>query len=197
MGTALIASSFVIAPIAQAASLTPSQVNAITSLLQAFGVDSTTIANVQGILNGAPVSNSSASSTPPVVVNGPGDATSCMSLSGTLSFGSEGEDVTRLQQFLASSTSYYPQGLVTGYYGHLTEDAVQRWQAAHNIVTNGTPDTTGYGLIGPRTRGEIEREMETECNSGDSHSGQSSHEGEGSASSTASSTDSNSGSSDN
>lgn len=49
---ALLASSFAIMPIAQAASLTSEQVSAIINLLQAFGADASVIANVQTSLTG-------------------------------------------------------------------------------------------------------------------------------------------------
>ena len=206
IGIAAACSMFVAVPVASASGLTASQVSAIVTMLQAFGADSATIANVQAALTGTPAPSQTTTSTSTPTEGGPGNASSCMSLSGTLSVGSEGADVTKLQQFLASSTPYYPQGLVTGYYGQETEHAVEQYQAAHGIVATGTPSSTGYGIVGPTTRGELEREMETECNSGDSNQGSSeasstasSSEGESHATTTASSTDSNtsSGSHDN
>ncbi len=201
-GVAVAASLLMVVPVAQAGTLSSSQVSAIINLLQVFGADASVVANVQAVLTGTALpaqSTGTATSTPSV--NGPGNATSCMSLSGTLSFGSQGEDVTKLQQFLAKDSNIYPSGLVTGFYGHATEDAIQRYQAAHGIVATGTPATTGYGAVGPATRGELEREMETECNSGDtqgasgdhaSATSTAAHEGEGSsgtASSSAQSSD--------
>ena len=69
----------------------------------------------------------------------------------SLRLGSTGDAVSRLQQFLARDSSVYPEAQVSGYFGSLTQAAVQRWQAKYNIVTSGTPDTTGYGVVGPRT----------------------------------------------
>ena len=63
----------------------------------------------------------------------------------------EGDDVARLQQFLARDVSIYPEGTVSGYFGGLTELAVQRWQARNGIVSAGTAATTGYGAVGPKT----------------------------------------------
>src|SRR3989344_6823903 len=37
-------------------------------------------------------------------------------------------EVTKLQQFLKSQSNVYPEGLVTGFFGALTEQAVQRFQ---------------------------------------------------------------------
>lgn len=80
-----------------------------------------------------------------------GGAVACPHVSRTLRFGSSGEDVSRLQRFLALDPTIYPEGQVTGYYGSLTQAAVQRWQAKFYIVSSGTPDSTGYGVVGPRT----------------------------------------------
>jgi PKD repeat protein len=65
--------------------------------------------------------------------------------------GSSGADVTRLQQFLAADPAVYPEGTISGYYGALTEAAVKRFQCKNKIVCDGTPDSTGYGVTGPRT----------------------------------------------
>jgi PKD repeat protein len=40
---------------------------------------------------------------------------------------------------------------VTGYYGVLTEAAVRKFQCKNQIVCDGTPESTGYGVVGPRT----------------------------------------------
>ena len=83
------------------------------------------------------------------------DASSCPLIGRSLKVGSSGDDVTRLQQFLARDPSIYPEGRVTGYYGALTESAVKRWQMKYNIVSSGTPGSTGYGVVGPRTAAAI------------------------------------------
>ena len=77
--------------------------------------------------------------------------TACPQLGKSLKRGSTGEDVRRLQQFLANDRSIYPEAQITGYYGALTESAVQRWQIKFNIVSSGTLESTGYGVVGPRT----------------------------------------------
>lgn len=198
VGATAVLSLATLAPVAQAASLTAGQISAITNLLNAFGADPATVANVQSVLEGnAPIASASASSTAPQASpTGVANASPCSVLGGNLGVGSEGEDVTRLQQFLSKDKSIYPQGLVTGYFGPATEDAVQRWQAAHNVVATGTPAENGFGVIGPRTRGEMNKEMEMECEGGDSNqssdsnaSSTASHEGEGSSASTTASHD--------
>ncbi len=68
-------------------------------------------------------------------------------LSSQLDFGARGTNVTNLQIFLAGNASWYPEGLVTGYFGPLTKAAVIRFQLA-----NGLP---GVGRVGPLTLAKI------------------------------------------
>ena len=92
----------------------------------------------------------------PVVKAGAGsDSSSCPLIGRSLKKGSSGGDVIRLQQFLARDSEIYPEGLATGYYGALTEAAVRRWQVKYNIVSSGSPESTGYGVVGPRTASAI------------------------------------------
>jgi hypothetical protein len=71
-----------------------------------------------------------------------------------LAYGTTGHEVTLLQQLLFEDGDY-PADLVTGYYGPLTEAAVRVFQAKYGIVSYGTPYTTGYGAVGPRTRAQL------------------------------------------
>lgn len=77
-------------------------------------------------------------------------AASCVDLSRTLSLNTKGSDVSKLQVFLRDNAGY--TGQVTGHYGPLTQAAVQKWQRERGIVSSGTPSTTGYGQVGPKTR---------------------------------------------
>ena len=61
-------------------------------------------------------------------------------------------EVSRLQRLLSLDKSIYPEGIISGRFGKLTERAVQRLQAKNKIVTSGTAATTGYGWIGKKTR---------------------------------------------
>lgn len=70
---------------------------------------------------------------------------------GPVKPGTTSANVTALQQFLASDPSIYPEAKVTGYFGALTQAAVGRWQARSGIVSSGSPATTGFGTVGPRT----------------------------------------------
>ena len=76
-------------------------------------------------------------------------------LTQTLDFGESNDDVTSLQTYLATNASIYPSGLVTGYFGPLTRAGVEKFQTAQGIVTSGTPETTGYGRVGPTTLARI------------------------------------------
>jgi Putative peptidoglycan binding domain len=81
---------------------------------------------------------------------------SCPNLTRNLSRGSRGNDVTRLQQFLISQNLIAPDS-ATGFFGALTEAAVKQWQTSNGVVISGTPATTGYGAVGPKTRIAISR----------------------------------------
>ncbi len=76
-------------------------------------------------------------------------------ISRSLDFGSSGNDVAELQTYLALDPAIYPAGLVTGYFGALTQAAVQRFQVAQGIVSSGSPTTTGYGRVGPQTMARL------------------------------------------
>lgn len=84
----------------------------------------------------------------------------CPTLSRNLYLGindsAVGGEVTELQKFLAEDSDVYPEGLITGYFGSLTEKALKRWQAKYNVVSSGSPNTTGYGVVGPKTRDKIQ-----------------------------------------
>lgn len=96
------------------------------------------------------VSTGNASPASPVA-----SSAACPLIGRVLKLGSTGDDVTRLQRFLAVDPSIYPEAQITGYYGGLTEAAVKRWQVKYNIVAGGTAATTGYGVTGPRTAAAI------------------------------------------
>ncbi len=77
---------------------------------------------------------------------------SCVTIERNLSKGDQNDEVKKLQLFLAQDKSVYPEGIISGYYGALTESAVQRWQSKHGIISYGDPASTGYGVVGPKTR---------------------------------------------
>lgn len=65
--------------------------------------------------------------------------------------------VLRLQQFLMNRPeANWPAGqAATGFYGDVTTNAVRNFQRNHGIVSGGTFETTGYGLVGPSTRAKL------------------------------------------
>mgnify|MGYP001609477513 CR=1 FL=1 len=72
-----------------------------------------------------------------------------------LVLGSQGRDVFYLQTLLAEFFGVYPEAQMTGYFGPLTEKALQRFQKKYGITGNGSPSSTGYGVLGPKTRAKI------------------------------------------
>ncbi len=87
--------------------------------------------------------------TVPEVVQG-----ACPALSRPLGLGANGSDVLSLQKFLVAQNLLSTE-VVTGSFESLTEGAVQRLQTKYGVVLSGTPATTGYGMVGPRTRALI------------------------------------------
>lgn len=78
---------------------------------------------------------------------------SCVSIVGSLGRGTETYEVTTLQNALTQLGFY--AGPITGYFGALTELAVQSFQRAQGVASSGTPESTGYGFVGARTRAAL------------------------------------------
>lgn len=72
-------------------------------------------------------------------------------LTRNLSLGLTGEDVRKIQELLAG-TEFYPESIVTGYFGPLTERAVKRVQSRFGIDQ--------VGNVGPITRGTLNQLFE-------------------------------------
>lgn len=68
-----------------------------------------------------------------------------------LQLGSRSAQVTELQQFLALNSKVYPAGLVTGYFGPMTQAAVLQFQANYDI--------SQVGRVGPVTMARINAVM--------------------------------------
>ncbi len=64
-------------------------------------------------------------------------------LRGQIRCGASGEDVALLQTILASDPSIFPEGIINGFYGKKTSEAVKRFQR----MTGLTPT----GCVGPQT----------------------------------------------
>jgi len=70
-----------------------------------------------------------------------------LQLSKQLWIGMTGEDVELLQEVLATDPEVYPEGLVTGYFGSLTQNAVKRFQKLAGLEQ--------VGVVGPKTLSKI------------------------------------------
>ena len=64
-----------------------------------------------------------------------------------LAKGARGDDVKQLQEFLKTFPDVYPEGLVTGYFGPLTEVAVKKFQEQNGIEA--------VGIVGPKTQAKL------------------------------------------
>ncbi|MDO8514798.1 MAG: peptidoglycan-binding protein [bacterium] len=73
----------------------------------------------------------------------------CFDFRRDLHSGDDGDDVRELQRTLSSDPSIFPPGLITGFFGHRTEEALKKFQRKFGIFTVGST-TTGY--FGPRSR---------------------------------------------
>ena len=128
---------FLALPSTVSAALTTPQINAVLSLLASFHVDAATLDSVTSALHGKVA------------------GVSTLQFKRILALGSSGTDVRALQQFLISR-GHLASGLTTGYFGTATQAAVQRFQISRGIVSGGTPETTGDGVVGPRTATAIQ-----------------------------------------
>lgn len=73
----------------------------------------------------------------------------------TLRKGNFGAEVKKLQEILATMSDIYPEKLITGYFGNLTKQSVQKFQLKYGIALSGDENATGYGLVGPKTRKKL------------------------------------------
>ena len=72
-----------------------------------------------------------------------------------LTVGNTGDDVTTLQQFLLDE-GVYPEGLITGYFGSLTKQAVIRFQEKYmGEVLTPVGLSKGTGFFGSSTRAKL------------------------------------------
>ena len=78
----------------------------------------------------------------------------CPEFSRALKFDMRGVDVQQVQSFLFDQ-GYLTHEDVTGYYGYLTEVAVQSFQRKHGILDGGDPVSNGYGVVGKATQKQI------------------------------------------
>ena len=79
-----------------------------------------------------------------------------------LDFGTTGEDVKKLQQFLnragfsvAAAGQPGSAGFETNFFGPATQAALKKFQASQGIETEGDAKTTGFGRVGPKTLAKL------------------------------------------
>lgn len=123
------------------------QLQSLYNMLAAFQ------AQIQALQSGA------ASPSPASAILPDAPKLRCIYITSDLSLGKrdafEGGPVSFLQRFLKSTGDYdYPE--ITGYFGVVTQAALQKTQARAGIVSSGTAATTGYGVAGPKTRAYIQ-----------------------------------------
>lgn len=80
------------------------------------------------------------------------DITETLKLARQLKEGMSGEDVKLLQTILAAYPDIYPEGLISGYYGRLTSQAVKKFQKKFNLEQ--------VGNVGSKTLKKINEELE-------------------------------------
>lgn|SRR3989344_1974751 len=71
----------------------------------------------------------------------------------SVSLGSRGDEVKRLQEFLARDKEVYPEGIANGNFGPLTKKALTAFQLKYGIIKKSTDP--GSGVLGPKTRARI------------------------------------------
>lgn len=72
-----------------------------------------------------------------------------------LTIGSRGNDVSRLQTFLSKNTQFYPEGLITGYYGEMTDRAIGRLKNEYQITES------NFGVETRKTLNQLFQEKST------------------------------------
>ncbi len=74
---------------------------------------------------------------------------STLALTRELRRGMSGDDVKRLQEILATDPTIYPEGIVSGTFGPLTEKAVKKFQQKFEIEQ--------VGNVGPKTLSQLNK----------------------------------------
>jgi peptidoglycan hydrolase-like protein with peptidoglycan-binding domain len=124
-----------------ALALTQAQTDSIIGLLEGFGVDAATVANVRATLSGQPTSGGGSSSG--------SSSAACGPYTSDLTMGSTGPQVINLQTYLVDMGFLtIPAGVNKGYFGSLTQAALANYQAANNVLPS-------VGYFGPLTRASV------------------------------------------
>jgi peptidoglycan hydrolase-like protein with peptidoglycan-binding domain len=80
-----------------------------------------------------------------------GSSISSAPFTNDFSYGMSDPEISILQRFLAEDPGLYPQGVVTGYYGLATQQAVQSFQLTYGLQL----PAADYGSFDAVTRGKM------------------------------------------
>lgn len=155
--SSVVAASLLVPVLSQAAPLTGAQLGSVVSLLQSYGVASSTIGAVTRVLT--------VESPKPNLPPGQVAKALCISLARDLGVGSRGEDVKKLQELLAEDSEVDYRSGPTGFFGPMTAKAMMKFQMKHGIASTTT------GIVGPMTRSFFERACGKGLGSGSRGSG--------------------------
>jgi peptidoglycan hydrolase-like protein with peptidoglycan-binding domain len=138
--------SDVMASSTPSASTTSSQSNSAAPGPSGSGAAGASGSNTPGTYNSQGASNSSATH----ITTLPMPSGQRFVLVHPIGIGSVGTSVSVLQGILIATGFLHIEN-PTGYFGALTQKAVQVFQSENGIVATGTPRTTGFGQVGPKT----------------------------------------------
>ena len=68
-------------------------------------------------------------------------------LKADLREGMTDDDIKKIQEILATDPVIYPEGLVTGYFGPMTKQAIKRFQSRHKLFESGEIDEETRALL--------------------------------------------------
>lgn len=150
-GMTLVAPPIIVAPPATSSSATSTvvttSVSATSTATSTSSVQATTTFPTVGVGAIPP------SPTVPTPLGSP-QAIPATLFTGNLSYGMRGESVKTLQRILIAK-GLLSAGSDSGFFGSLTLTAVKKFQCSQKIVCSGSIRTTGYGLVGAKTRARL------------------------------------------
>lgn len=88
----------------------------------------------------------------------------CFDFHRDLHDGDNGDDVKQLQLTLSSDPSIFPRGLITGFFGHRTQEAVRKFEEKFDIAS------TSSGFFGPQMRENLREQCGSQDNDHDGSS---------------------------
>jgi len=87
-----------------------------------------------------------------VVMQSQSEISDTLKLISQLREGASGDNVKLLQTILASDSDVYPEGIISGYFGKLTANAVRHFQKKYGL------DQVGF--VGPKTLTKLNEELD-------------------------------------